>query len=270
MEIRGIGTDIKAIVEQTQRKVAQLLLETPREDAMREIGSLFTDGLNAIGEELADHPELPYRIREEWLEAGSSAAEARKAGQQLEMLSIYQDFFSRMGKEIGAAMIGGAFAPTLQAVPFDRRSYDQMRINLFVAGGTIDCERIEEGRVKANIDWQVLMLKDSLYMTDQDREEILKRCLECKEDKIIITHGTDTMVKTAELLGKNIKDKTIVLLGSMVPYNREKSDALFNLGGAVTAVETLPRGVYLSMNGRILTWDNVRKNKELGVFETLR
>ena len=162
-----------------------------------------------------------------------------------------------------------------------------MTIKLFITGGTIDCERIEDkdkyifdkthlpeileqGRCKVNIESQVLMMKDSIYMDDKDREKILQNCKDCKEDKIIITHGTDTMVQTAQLLGKNIKNKTIVLLGAMVPYNQKKSDAPFNLGCAVLAVQSLPKGIYITMNGKIFSWDNVRKNKELGLFETLK
>ena len=162
-----------------------------------------------------------------------------------------------------------------------------MTIKLLITGGTIDCERIEEndkyvfekthlpemleqGRCKIDIDSQILMLKDSIYMTDEDREKILQSCKDCEEDKIIITHGTDTMVETAQVLGKNIKDKTIVLVGAMIPYNQEKSDALFNLGCAVSAVQILPKGVYIAMNGKIFSWDNVRKNKELGLFESIK
>ncbi len=161
-----------------------------------------------------------------------------------------------------------------------------MTIKLLITGGTIDCERIEQGdkyifekthlpemlkqgRCKVDIDSQVLMLKDSMYMTDKDREKILQNCKDCKEDKIIITHGTDTMVETAQVLGKHIKDKTIVLLGAMVLYNQEKSDALFNLGGGVSAVQSLPNGVYIIMNGKIFSWNNVRKNKKRGIFETI-
>lgn len=162
-----------------------------------------------------------------------------------------------------------------------------MAIKLLITGGTIDCERIEEkdkyifkkthlpqmleqGTCKIEINSQVLMLKDSIYMNDTDREKILQNCKDCKEDKIIITHGTDTMVETAQVLGKNIKNKTIVLLGAMIPYNKQNSDGLFNLGCAVSAVQTLPKGVYITMNGKILSWDNVRKNKELSIFETLK
>jgi len=159
-------------------------------------------------------------------------------------------------------------------------------IKLFITGGTIDCEKIEgnkyifaethlpdmlkQARNRIDIKSEVLMLKDSIYTTDADRKNVLDKCKSSKEDKIIITHGTDTMAETAQVLGKNIKDKTIVLLGAMVPYNQKNSDALFNLGSAITAVQTLPHGVYISMNGKLFSWDNVRKNKELGEFEIIK
>lgn len=161
-----------------------------------------------------------------------------------------------------------------------------MAIKLFITGGTIDCEKIEKGnkyifiethlpemleqaRNRVDINSEILMLKDSIYMTNSDRERILKRCKSTKEDKIVITHGTDTIVETAQVLGKNIKDKTIVLLGAMIPYNQKNSDALFNLGSAITAVQLLSKGVYITMDGKIFSWDNARKNKELGEFEEL-
>lgn len=162
-----------------------------------------------------------------------------------------------------------------------------MTIRILITGGTIDCERIEQGdkyvfdkthlpemleqgRCKLDIESQVLFLKDSIYTTDEDRKKILQTCKDCKEDKIIILHGTDTMPETARILGKEIKDKRIVLLGAMIPFNQEKSDALFNLGCAVSAVQSLPNGVFITMNGKIFEWNNVKKNKELGLFETLK
>ena len=162
-----------------------------------------------------------------------------------------------------------------------------MTIKILITGGTIDCERIEkkdkyvfekthlpemlkQARCKVDIDSQVLMLKHSSYITDFDRKKILQSCKNCKEDKIIIMHGTITMVETAQLLGKNIKDKTIALLGSIVPFNQKNSDALFNLGCAISAVQALSKGVYITMNGKIFSWNNVRKNKELEIFETLK
>jgi len=84
---------------------------------------------------------------------------------------------------------------------------------------------------------------------------------------MIVTHGTDTMVDTARFLGHPIKDKTVVLVGAMIPYAFGASDALFNLGCAFSAVQVLHPGVYITMNGKIFQWDNVRKNKESGEFE---
>lgn len=162
-----------------------------------------------------------------------------------------------------------------------------MKIKLFATGGTIDCEQIKkgnkyvfskthlpkmlkQGRCKINLDRKVLMMKDSLYMADADRAKILQKCKSCKNRKIVITHGTDTMCETAQVLGKNIKNKTIVLVGAMVPYNKKNSDALFNFGGAVIAVQSLKHGVYVIMNGKIFQWTNVRKNKKIGEFESLK
>jgi len=107
-------------------------------------------------------------------------------------------------------------------------------------------------------------------MTDADRQIILENCRKSPEDKIVITHGTDTMVETARVLGEHIKDKTIVLTGAMVPYAFGSSDGLFNLGSALSFVQALPPGVYIAMNGRYFTWDHVRKNRERGEFEEIQ
>jgi len=161
-----------------------------------------------------------------------------------------------------------------------------MAIKILITGGTIDKEYdelngeliftkshlpkiLKEARCKIDIELKTVMLKDSLFTTDSDRKEILQNCKNCEEDKIIITHGTDTMPETAKVLGENIKDKTIVLLGAMIPYVFSGSDALFNLGCAVSAVQILPKGVYITMNGKIFSWDNIKKNKEIGEFENL-
>ena len=162
-----------------------------------------------------------------------------------------------------------------------------MKIKLLITGGTIDTERIKkngdyvyketyllkmlkQGKCKVDIGSQILMMKDSLYITDLDREKILQSCKNYQENKIIITHGTDTMLETARFLSEKIKNKTIVLLGAMIPYNQKNSDALFNLGCAVCAAQILPKGVYITMNGKIFSWDNVRKNKKLGEFEKIK
>ena len=162
-----------------------------------------------------------------------------------------------------------------------------MVVKIFVTGGTFDKEyneldgklffkdthlheMLKLGRCKVSVDVQTLMLIDSLEMTDLDRHKILEQCRKATEDKIIITHGTDTMEETAKLLGKRISDKTIVLTGAMVPYKFGSSDGLFNLGSAFGLVQTLPNGVYIAMNGRVFGWDNVRKNRTTGEFEEVK
>ncbi len=157
-------------------------------------------------------------------------------------------------------------------------------IRILITGGTIDKEynpltgemtfakshlsnMLNQVRSKVEVVLEEVMLKDSLHMKEEDRKKILRKCIESDEHKVIVTHGTDTMVETAKVLGRNIRDKTIVLVGAMIPYAFGASDALFNLGCAFAAVQALPRGVYVTMNGRIFRWDNVRKNKKSGEFE---
>lgn len=160
-------------------------------------------------------------------------------------------------------------------------------IRLFVTGGTFDKEydelhgtlefgdthlpeMLEMGRCRLDVSVRTLMMVDSLEMTEGDREMIAHNCIDVPEDRIVITHGTDTMVDTASVLARKVPDKTIVLTGAMIPIAFGSSDGLFNLGGALTAVQTLPPGVYVAMNGRIFPWDNVRKNRDTGIFETVR
>lgn len=159
-------------------------------------------------------------------------------------------------------------------------------IKVFVTGGTIDAETYDyktgtslsftESKIPSllktvkctsPVDVNVLMMKDSQFMTDEDREKILEACQKTSEEKILIAHGTDTMVNTAAILGAKITQKTIVLFGAMKPAKDVDSDAIFNLGTALAAVQSLPHGVYIAMNGRLFNWNNVRKNKEKGVFE---
>ena len=159
-----------------------------------------------------------------------------------------------------------------------------MTIRLLITGGTIDKQYNElngeliftqsgvedmlvQGRAKLDIAYETVMLKDSLDMDDSDRQQILESCLACNEPQIVITHGTDTMVETSQVLATKIKDKTIVLLGAMVPYQFKNSDALFNLGCAIAAVQILENGVYITMNGKIFNYDEVIKNKDLGEFQ---
>ncbi|HTR98628.1 MAG TPA: asparaginase domain-containing protein [Bacteroidota bacterium] len=161
-----------------------------------------------------------------------------------------------------------------------------MSIRIFVTGGTFDKEYNEIdgklyfkdthlhemlalGRCKVNVAMRTLMMVDSLEMTDADLEIITKQCLKTPEERIVITHGTDTMEVTARVLGEKVKGKTIVLTGAMIPYKFGSSDGLFNLGSALAFVQTLPHGVYIAMNGRCFPSDNVRKNRKTGEFEEI-
>ena len=130
-------------------------------------------------------------------------------------------------------------------------------------------EMLEMGRCRVDVRVRTLMMVDSLEMTDSDRELIAHNCVEAPERHIVITHGTDTMVETAQVLAAAVSDKTIVLTGAMIPIAFGSSDGLFNLGGALTAVQVLPDGVYITMNGQVFRWDAVRKNLDRGVFESL-
>jgi len=159
-----------------------------------------------------------------------------------------------------------------------------MKIALLITGGTFDKEynelngelffkkthvpeMLNMGRslVTARVD--TLMMKDSLLMTDADRQVIADACKKAKESAIVITHGTDTMEDTARFLAPLIKRKTVILTGAMVPYKFGSSDGLFNLGSALAYAQLQPPGVYVAMNGQCFLWDNVRKNKKKGVFE---
>ena len=161
-----------------------------------------------------------------------------------------------------------------------------MTIRIFITGGTFDKEynelngelffkdthmpeMLKLGRCKLDIEIRTLMMVDSLDMTEADRNIILDNCKRADTDKIIITHGTDTMVQTAEVLANEIKDKTIIITGAMVPYKFGSSDGLFNLGSALAFAQGLPHGVYISMNGKFFSWDNVKKNKMIGEFERI-
>ena len=161
-----------------------------------------------------------------------------------------------------------------------------MAIRIFITGGTFDKEyneltgelffkdshlpeMLKLGRSNINVEIRTLMMIDSLGMNDDDRQLIAYHCENAKEDKIIITHGTDTMAETAKVLSGKIKNKTIVLTGAMIPYKFGSSDGLFNLGSAMAFVQTLPNGVYIAMNGKYFPADDVRKNKQTGMFEEL-
>jgi L-asparaginase len=131
-------------------------------------------------------------------------------------------------------------------------------------------EILKRGRNTTDVSTRTLMMVDSLEMTDEDRELIVSQCIKCDEEKIIITHGTDTMVETALELKAAAIDKTIVLTGAMIPYTFGSSDGLYNMGSAMAFVQTLPNGVYIAMNGKYYAADNVQKNKKTGYFEVLK
>ena len=160
-------------------------------------------------------------------------------------------------------------------------------IKIFATGGTFDkefneingelffketnlYELLKLGRSQLDVKIETLMMIDSLKMSKDDRNYIINKCKNEKTDRIIITHGTDTMVETAKLLAEKITDKTIIFTGAMIPIKFGSSDGLFNLGSALSFIQTLEPGIYITMNGRYFTWDNVHKNKKLGIFERIK
>ena len=159
-------------------------------------------------------------------------------------------------------------------------------IRIFVTGGTFDktydeirgalsfgdthlSEMLRLGRSRVDVTVRTLMMVDSLEMTDADRDLIVRNCVQAPETRIVITHGTDTMVDSARALAAGVHGKTIVLTGAMIPYAFGSSDGLFNLGSALSFAQVLPPGVYIAMNGQHFIWDKVQKNRETGVFEPL-
>jgi L-asparaginase len=162
------------------------------------------------------------------------------------------------------------------------------KIQVFVTGGTFDKEynyitgelyfkdthlrdMFELGRCTLDIDLKTLMMIDSLEMKSAERKLIYKNCKSSDSDNIVITHGTDTLVKTAKYLArKKLTQKTIVMTGAMIPIAfGNSSDGFFNLGAALAFAQALPPGVYIAMNGRYYNWDNVTKNRKTGYFESL-
>ena len=157
-------------------------------------------------------------------------------------------------------------------------------IKIFATGGTFDkeyneingelyfkdtqiFELLKLGRSQLDVKIETLMMIDSLLMTNDDRDYIASKCKQEKTDQIIITHGTDTIVETAKLLSAKVKDKTIILTGAMIPIKFGSSDGLFNLGSALSFVQVISPGIYITMNGKYFKYNNVFKNKKLGIFE---
>lgn len=162
---------------------------------------------------------------------------------------------------------------------------DLVHIKIITTGGTIDkvyfdqksqfqigepsvSEILEDARVSLSYDIISVLRKDSLDMTDNDRKLIYDRVVSCRQRRIVITHGTDTMIDTAKVL-QQTSGKIIVLTGSIQPARFRFTDAVFNVGCAITAVQLLSEGVYIAMNGKIFDPENVRKNMDKNRFETL-
>jgi L-asparaginase len=166
-----------------------------------------------------------------------------------------------MKKKILALITGGTFD----------KEYNLITGELFFKDSHLP-EMFIRGRSTLDITVRTLMMVDSLEMTDDDRGIIQHHCESAKEKHVIVTHGTDTMVKTAEMLAKSeeIADKTVVLTGAMIHYTfGMSSDGFFNLGSALAFAQSLPSGVYIAMHGEYFNWDNVRKNRSTGYFERI-
>ena len=162
------------------------------------------------------------------------------------------------------------------------------KVQVFVTGGTFDKDynyitgqlffknthlpdMFERGRCILDIDVKTLMMIDSLEMKDSDRDYLCEQIAECELEKIIITHGTDTIVETAKYLAAKEFKKTIVITGAMIPYAfGTSSDGFFNLGAALAFAQCKADGVYVSMNGVCFDWNNVVKNRSTGYFEYLK
>jgi L-asparaginase len=150
---------------------------------------------------------------------------------------------------------------------FDKQ-YDEISARLVFKESQVG-EMLRLGRCRTDVNLRTIMMVDSLEMSDADRQAIVQNCRQCDETRIVITHGTDTMVESATALAtaSGIEGKTIVLTGAMIPYAFGSSDGMFNLGSALSFVQVLPPGVYIAMNGRCFQSNQVRKNRQSGVFE---
>ena len=159
--------------------------------------------------------------------------------------------------EIAVLVTGGTFD----------KEYNELNGSLFFKQPHIQ-EMLTKGRCRLPIRIQVVMMKDSLEMTDDDRKQILDACKSCEESRIVITHGTDTMEHTARFLADEIHDKTILLTGAMIPYTFGSSDGMFNLGSALSFVQVLSPGVFVAMNGYLFEANEVYKDKQQGIFRS--
>lgn len=161
-----------------------------------------------------------------------------------------------------------------------------MSIRILVTGGTFDkeynertgqlyfkdthlAEMLQRGRSRVPVSIRTVMMIDSLEMTEADRALVVQNCAQAVEERIVVTHGTDTMTDTARAIAEAVTGKTVVLTGAMIPWAFGSSDGLFNLGSALSFAQVLPAGVYVAMNGKCFPWDRVRKNRERGEFEEI-
>lgn len=151
---------------------------------------------------------------------------------------------------------------------FDK-SYNHIKGDLFFEKTHLP-EMLKRSKCRLNVKIKTLMMIDSLEMTENDIEKIIDECIKSASKRIVITHGTDTMVHTASKIASKINDKTIVLTGAMIPYAfGSSSDGFFNLGSALSFVQSLKKGVYIAMNGQYFDYNNVIKDKEKGYFKTI-
>ena len=161
---------------------------------------------------------------------------------------------------------------------------ENMRVKIFTTGGTIDktyfdaksryevgdpqiTTILKEAHVTTDVDVEALFRKDSLDLSEEDRAYIAERVKSTPMSRVLITHGTDTMVQMAKRLEREVNGKTVVLVGALSPARFKESDAVFNIGFAFSAVQVLGEGVHIAMNGRIFEPGHVRKNLETNRFE---
>lgn len=152
---------------------------------------------------------------------------------------------------------------------FDKR-YDAIKGELTFRESQLP-RILQQSRLTLSVCLEGPLAVDSLYMSEEERGNIVKYIENSGEKRIVVIHGTDTMVNTASLTASSsrIEGKTIVFTGAMIPYSLENSDAEFNLGFAVASAQLLPSGVYIAMGGRVYNWNEVRKNREKGIFEKI-
>ena len=155
------------------------------------------------------------------------------------------------------ANIPWLFESSPPAASFDKE-YNERTGQLYFKDTHI-AEMLRLGRSQVEVSIRTVMMTDSLEMTDADRNLIVQNCLQSAEDRIVITHGTDTMTETAAAVAGAVTGKTVVLTGAMIPYAFGSSDGLFNLGSALSFVQALPPGVYIAIHGQCFPWDRVRK-----------